>query len=360
MFNWLESLHGRFGWLRLFGYISFRAAMAVITAMLFTWLLAPPLIRWLQKLKFGQYIRDEGPASHQSKAGTPTMGGILIIAAVTLAGLAWTSLDNYFFWIVLLTFIALGAVGFADDYLKITRKRNLGLAARQKFALQCLIGLGAGGALMALARMNLFKTDLVVPFFKQWYPELGWWYLPFAMLVVVGASNAVNLTDGLDGLATGTSAIAAITYAAIAYLSGNVNHAHYLGIAHVPAAGELTVFLAALVGGCLGFLWYNAYPALVFMGDVGALALGGAIGVVALVTKHELLLVIIGGVFVIEALSVMLQVGFYKWKGKRIFLMAPIHHHFEKKWGHEVRVTTRFWIIAVIFALLGLATLKVR
>jgi phospho-N-acetylmuramoyl-pentapeptide-transferase len=183
---------------------------------------------------------------------------------------------------------------------------------------------------MALARMNLFKTDLVVPFFKQWYPELGWWYLPFAMLVVVGASNAVNLTDGLDGLATGTSAIAAMTYAAIAYLSGNVNHAHYLGIAHVPAAGELTVFLAALVGGCLGFLWYNAYPALVFMGDAGALALGGAIGVVALVTKHELLLVIIGGVFVIEALSVMLQVGFYKWKGKRIFLMAPIHHHFER------------------------------
>ncbi len=362
MLEWLAQFADRphLGFLRLFGYISFRAAFAAATALAFSWLLGPKLIAWLQKVKFGQFIRAEGPAHHHSKAGTPTMGGVLIIAAVSLAGLLWTALDNYFFWIVLAAFAALGAVGFLDDWIKITRKRNLGLTSRQKFSAQLAIGLAVGTALTLLAGAGLFKTALVVPFVKGWYPDLGWLYLPFAALVVVGASNAVNLTDGLDGLASGVSAIAAVAYAAIAYLSGNFRHANYLGLPYVPAAGELTVFLSALAGGCLGFLWYNAYPARVFMGDVGALALGGAIGAVALVAKQELLLVIIGGVFVAEALSVIIQVGVYKWKKKRVFLMAPVHHHFEKTGLHEVQVTTRFWIAAALCALLGLATLKVR
>ena len=362
MLTWLADLAGRphLGFLRLFSYISFRAAMAVVTALLFTWLLAPALIRWLQKLKFGQYIRDEGPAGHHSKAGTPTMGGVLLVSAMTLAGLLWTDPENYFFWIMLAGFLSLGLIGFLDDYLKVSKKRNLGLSSWQKFSAQTAVGLVVGAALLWLAHANLFSTDLSVPFAKNSNLHLGWLYLPFAALVVVGTSNAVNLTDGLDGLATGTSAITASAYAVIAYLSGNVKHAAYLGIPHVAAAGELTVFLAALVGGCLGFLWYNAYPARVFMGDVGALALGGAIGIAALVAKQELLLLIIGGVFVAEALSVIIQVGVYKWKKRRVFLMAPIHHHFEKLGWHEVQVTTRFWIIAILCAMIGLATLKVR
>jgi phospho-N-acetylmuramoyl-pentapeptide-transferase len=341
----------------VFRYITFRAIMATLTALMISFLLGRPLVDYLRAFQIGQMVRDDGPQSHLSKSGTPTMGGILILFAMTISCLLWTRLDNIYFWIVLGVTLTYGGIGFFDDYLKITRKNHNGLSAKYKLLLQLLIG-GIVGYI--LWRDPTFDTKLAVPFFKNVHPELGIWYIPFAALVIAYASNAVNLTDGLDGLAIGPVMICGATYLLFAYVAGHLKLAHYLQIAYVPGAGELVVVCGAMLGAGLGFLWYNAYPAEVFMGDVGSLSLGGMLGTVAVVTKQEILLAIAGGVFVIETVSVILQVASFKATGKRVFSMAPIHHHFELKGWPEPKVIVRFWIISVIFALIALGTLKLR
>lgn len=343
-------------------YITVRASGAAITAFFLSVLLGPYLIRWLYRLKVGQEIRkDECPPLHlihKNKQGTPTIGGILIIATVVLSTLVWARWTNVYVWLTLGVFVALGALGFADDYLKVRHKRSLGLNARAKLIVQALVAVVAALILLYFEK----HVPLYVPFYK--HPvivDMGWGVLLLAVLVIVGSSNAVNLTDGLDGLAIGSVTICALAYTLLAYCVGHSKIAQYLYIFHSPYAGELTVFCAALVGAGLGFLWYNAHPAMVFMGDTGSLALGGAIGMVALAIRKEILLLIIGGVFVMEALSVILQVGSFRLrKGKRLFRMAPIHHHFEMRGWPETRVTIRFWILALIFALIGIATLKLQ
>jgi phospho-N-acetylmuramoyl-pentapeptide-transferase len=345
---------------RLFRYITFRGALAIFVALLLSLALGPALIRWLQRLNLRQYIREEGPKAHQVKAGTPTMGGILILLSLSVASLLCARLDSLLFWILLATTVAFGAIGFADDFLKMKRRQNLGLTTRQKFLLQFLAAAVTGAALYFYAGTGGYDTTLTVPFFKTFRPDLGILFIPFAMLVIVGSSNAVNLTDGLDGLAIGCTLVAASTYAIITYAAGNSIIAGYLGIPYVRNTGELAVFAAALVGSSLGFLWFNAHPAQVFMGDVGSLALGAAIGTLALMVKEEILLVIVGGLFVTEALSVMIQVASYKSRKKRVFRCAPIHHHFELGGWAETQVVIRFWIVAILFALAGLATLKIR
>ncbi len=382
LYHLLYSLADWITPLRVFRFITMRTILAVLTAMLIAFLFGPWFIRKLRELQIGQYIQEDGPASHQHKAGTPTMGGVLILVAVTIACLLWADLTNAFLWLVLGTTLLFGAIGLVDDWRKVVMKRNLGLTAKQKIAAQIVIA-GVMGALLVwlsgvapgasadfwdvvLGRSVVFhapyyNTQLHVPFFKLVRPELGWFYVLFVILVVVGTSNAVNLTDGLDGLAIGPVIIAAGTYMIFAYLTGNAKTAHYLQIAYMPGTGEVTVFCGALVGAGIGFLWFNAHPAEVFMGDVGSLGLGAALGAVAVVTKHEILLVLVGGLFVIEALSVIFQVGYFKaTNGKRIFLMAPLHHHFEHKGWAESKVTVRFWIIAVMLSLLALSTLKLR
>lgn len=341
----------------VFKYISFRAIMATLTALMISFLLGRPLIDYLREFQIGQMVRDDGPKSHLGKTGTPTMGGLLILFALTFSCMLWARLDNIYVWIVLGVTIGYGAVGFLDDYLKVVRRNHKGLSGKHKLGLQLIIGCVVG---LALWLDPVFKTTLAVPFFKNMTPDLGIWYIPFAALVIAGASNAVNLTDGLDGLAIGPVMICGATYLIFAYISGHLKLAQYLQVPYVPGSGELCVVCGAMLGAGMGFLWYNAYPAEVFMGDVGSLSLGGLLGAVAVVTKHEILLAIAGGVFVIEAMSVILQVASFKTTGKRIFNMAPIHHHFELKGWAEPKVIVRFWIISIFFALIAMSTLKLR
>ncbi len=358
LYHLLYSLSPQIGALNVTRYITFRTAAASISALVISLAMGPWLIRTLREFQIGQVIRQEGPQSHRAKAGTPTMGGVLIMAAALVPTLLWADLTNLYIWIAVLATAAFGAIGFLDDYLKITRRSSGGLAARYKMGLQVLVSLAVGLALMWLASKNLYNTRLIFPFFKQLIPDLGWGYVLFATAVLVGATNAVNLTDGLDGLAISTFAVAAACFTALAYVTGHAVFAEYLLLVRFPPASELTVFCGALVGASLGFLWYNCYPAEVFMGDVGSLALGGALGTVAILIKQELLLVIVGGVFVLEALSVIVQVGSFKLTGKRVFRMAPIHHHFELIGWSEPKVIARFVILAIIFALFSLTTLK--
>ena len=341
-------------------YITFRTAAASLTALALSLLLGPWLIRRLRAFQIGQVIRQEGPSSHRPKEGTPTMGGLLILTASLAPTLLWADLTNVYVWIAVLTTAAFGAIGFADDYLKIVHRSHHGLRPRYKMLCQVLVGTAVGLALLALADHGLYSLKLVFPFFKNLIPDLGWWYLPFAVFVLVAESNAVNLTDGLDGLAISVFAIAAAAYTALTYVVGNRVLADYLLLIHFSPVAELTVFCGSLVGASLGFLWYNSYPAEMFMGDVGSLALGAALGTVAILIKQELLLVIVGGVFVLEALSVVIQVGSFKMTGKRVFRMAPIHHHFELSGWSEPKVISRFVIVAIIFALFSLTTLKLR
>jgi len=358
----LLPLEPYFGVLNVVRYITFRTAAASLTALFVSLVLGPWMIRKLRDFQIGQVIRQEGPQSHRAKAGTPTMGGLLILTSALVPTLLWADLANPYVWIAVLSTAAFGAVGFTDDYLKIVRRSHHGLRPRHKIALQVLVGVGVGVALLVLAQQNppLYNTRLIFPFFKNLIPDLGVFYLPFAVFVLVAWSNAVNLTDGLDGLAISTFGVAAAAFTALAYVTGHAVLAEYLLLVRFPPAGELTIFCGALVGASLGFLWYNSYPAEIFMGDVGSLALGGAIGTVAILIKQELLLVIVGGIFVIEAASVVIQVASFKLTGKRVFKMAPLHHHFELIGWSEPKVITRFLIVAVIFALFSLTTLKLR
>lgn len=345
----------------VFRYITFRTAFAALTALLISFILGPWLIDRMRRLKAGQFIREEGPKSHLVKAGTPTMGGILINVAIVIPTLLWADISNPYIWIVLFVTTAYGAIGFIDDYRKLVKKRNLGLTAKEKFSMQIGVALFAGLAIAYLPSIhNNYSTALTFPFLKAFTLNLGFLYIPFIILILVGASNAVNLTDGLDGLAIGSTLVAATTYTILTYAAGHARIADYLRIAWVPQTGELAVFCGAMVGASLGFLWFNAHPAEIFMGDVGSLALGGAIGCLAVMIKQELLLVLVGGLFVVEALSVILQVASFKLTGRRIFKMSPLHHHFELSGWKETKVVVRFWIIAIMFALLALATLKLR
>ncbi len=357
LYHLLYPLHVDYGIFNVFRYITFRTIYAVLTALFICFVVGPYIIRALQKLHVGQQIREEGPKSHQAKSGTPTMGGIMILFAVVIPTLLWADLTNEYIWLIIFSTVGFGLIGFWDDYRKVVKKQSEGLSVKAKFSFQVLIALVVGASLYSFPA---YSTQLSVPFFKDFNPDLGWLYIPFVVLVLVGASNAVNLTDGLDGLAIGPVIVAAVAYTIVAYVTGHVKFADYLLINHIQGAGELAIFCGAMVGASLGFLWFNAYPASVFMGDVGSLPLGAALGTVAVMTKHELLLVLVGGIFVIEALSVIFQVTSYKSRGKRVFLMAPIHHHFELKGWEEPKVIVRFWIIAIILALLSLSTLKLR
>jgi len=353
----LYPLSSVFPGFNVFRYITFRAAMASLLSLLISFLLGPWLIRLLTEKQIGQQIRDDGPASHAVKAGTPTMGGVLIIIALAISTLMLADIGNRYVLLALLATVGSGAVGFADDYLKLTRKNSEGLPPKAKLMGQLLVAFIVA---LALYYQPRFSTEIAFPFIKTLRINLDVFYIPFAMMVIVGASNAVNLTDGLDGLAIGPVMVAAGTYAVIAYVTGHLKLAEYLQIPYVAGVGELSVFCAAVVAAGLGFLWYNAYPAQMFMGDVGSLALGAALGVVAVMTKNEILLIIVGGVFVMEALSVIFQVGSYKLRRKRVFLMAPIHHHYELKGWKEPQIIVRFWIISFICAVIGLSTLKLR
>jgi phospho-N-acetylmuramoyl-pentapeptide-transferase len=376
---WLlyEKLFPFFHPFRVFRYLTFRTAFASGTALLIALFIGPWVIQKLREFQIGQYVREDGPQSHLKKSGTPTMGGVLIGIAVLLPTVLWSDPANPFVWIVVFSTLAFGAIGFADDYIKVVQKRSLGLTARAKLLYQGLAGAVVAVALVVLQQFKLFSTQLTVPFVKSWHPDLLWhlWpstiphlgllaFLPFIVfitLVLVFSSNAVNLTDGLDGLAIGCTIIAAGALAVLTYVSGHVVFADYLELQRMPLVSELTIFCGSMVGASIGFLWYNAHPAEIFMGDVGSLALGGAIGTVAVIIRQELLLPFIGGIFILEAASVILQVGSYKLRGgKRIFKMAPLHHHFEQLGWHESKVITRFWIGALVFALFALTTLKLR
>ncbi|MEZ5725951.1 MAG: phospho-N-acetylmuramoyl-pentapeptide-transferase [Paracoccaceae bacterium] len=360
MLYWLYELTGGEGPFNLFRYITFRAGGAFFTALIFAFLFGKPLIEALRRTqKKGQPIRDDGPETHFVKAGTPTMGGILILSALLVGTLLWARLGNGYIWIMLMVTYGYAAIGFADDYAKVSKHNTKGVSGRVRMALG--LGLAFVAALWTMyLHPDALSGRLAFPFFKDLLLNLSVLFVPFAMIVIVGAANAVNLTDGLDGLAIMPVMIAAATFAVIAYAVGNATFADYLGVHRVPGSDELVVFVAALIGGGLGFLWYNAPPAAVFMGDTGSLALGGALGAMAVITKHEIVLAIVGGLFVVEALSVIIQVLYFKKTGKRVFLMAPIHHHFEKKGWKESQIVIRFWIIALILALIGLSTLKLR
>jgi phospho-N-acetylmuramoyl-pentapeptide-transferase len=374
---WLlyQKLFPYFRPFRIFHFLTVRTAFASLTALLIALLIGPFVIEKLRQFQISQYIRDEGPESHKKKSGTPTMGGVLIAIAILLPTLLWSDPANPFVWVVVFSTIAFGAVGFADDYIKVVKRRNLGLTARAKLFWQVTVSLLIAVVLVGLQQFRLFSTRLTVPFVKSFHPAMTWpWlgsvthlsllaFLPFVVfvtLVIVFSSNAVNLTDGLDGLAIGCTIVAAGALTVLTYVSGHVVFADYLELQRMPMVGELTVFCGAMVGAAIGFLWYNAHPAEVFMGDVGSLALGGAIATVAVIIRQELLLPFIGGIFVLEAVSVILQVGSYKLRGKRIFKMAPLHHHFELLGWHESKVIARFWIAALVFALFALTTLKLR
>jgi phospho-N-acetylmuramoyl-pentapeptide-transferase len=360
MLFWLTEFSDGGDFFNLFRYITFRAGAAFATALIFGFMFGQPLIDLLRRKQGkGQPIRDDGPQTHFAKAGTPTMGGLLILSALLVSTLTWARLDNPYIWIVLLVTLAFGLIGFADDYAKVTKQNTKGVSSRIRMALGLLI---AALATYAAAQFHpdTLTGQLALPFFKNALINMGLFFVPFGMIVIVGAANAVNLTDGLDGLAIMPVMIAGATLGVISYVVGNFNFADYLGVHFVPGTGEILVFTAALFGAGLGFLWYNAPPAAVFMGDTGSLALGGALGAIAVCIKHEIVLAIVGGLFVVEALSVIIQVLYYKRTKKRIFLMAPIHHHFEKRGWAEPQIVIRFWIISLILAMIGLATLKVR
>ncbi len=362
MLYWLlVPLRDDFFFFNLFRYITVRTAAAGITALLLSFLLGPRLIRLLERRQIGQEIRPDGPRSHQSKKGTPSMGGVLIILCTVGPTLVWGDLANIYVWIAVLAMVLFGLIGLADDVLKVSRKRSLGLRPGQKILLQLLLAAAIGLVFVWMGTRGQFDLRLSFPFFKQWAPYLGWLYLPWIVFILVGSSNAVNLADGLDGLAIGLTLISATALTALTYVAGHALWSQYLNISRVPLAAELTVFVGALAGACLGFLWFNCHPAQVFMGDVGALALGGTMAVVSLLIKQEFLLFTVAGVFILEALSVLLQVSYFKMSGgKRIFKMAPLHHHFELSGWPEGRVVIRFWILGIIFALFSLATLKLR
>ncbi len=378
MLYWLlyEKLFPFFHPFRIFRYLTFRTAFASLTALMIALFIGPYVIQKLREFQIGQYIREDGPQSHLKKTGTPTMGGVLICIAILLPTVLWSDPANPLVWIAVFATLAFGAIGFADDYIKVIKRRSLGLTARAKLLWQGIAGAMVAIALAVVSQFRLFSTQLTVPFIKNWRPDLLWhWpttiphlgflaFLPFVAFVVfvlVGSSNAVNLTDGLDGLAIGSTIIAAGALTVLTYVSGNVVFADYLELQHMPKVAELTVFCGSMVGASIGFLWYNAHPAEIFMGDVGSLALGGAIGTIAIIIRQELLLPFIGGIFIIEALSVVLQVGSYKLRnGKRIFKMAPLHHHFEQIGWSESKIIVRFWIGALVFALFALTTLKLR
>jgi len=345
----------------VFRYITFRTAAAAITAMLISFILGPWLIERMRQIKLGQFIREEGPKSHQQKAGTPTMGGILINVAILIPTILWADIFNPYIWIILFVTFAYGAIGFLDDYRKLVKKRNLGLTTKEKFTMQILVALAAGLAIAYLPSIhNNYSTVVTFPFLKHFALNLGPAYIGLIVIMLVGCSNGVNLTDGLDGLAIGSTLIVAVTYTILTYAAGNFRIADYLRIAWVPQTGELAVFCGAMVGASLGFLWFNAHPAEIFMGDVGSLSLGGAIGCLAVIIKQEILLGLVGGLFVLEGMSVVLQVASFKLTGRRIFKMSPLHHHFELSGWKETKVVVRFWIIAIIFALVSLSTLKLR
>ena len=358
LFHLLVPLSEQFPLFNVFRYITFRTAGAVVTAILLALLAGPWFIRMLRRLSVGQSILDVAPGSHQVKAGTPTMGGVLILAALLVPTLLWADLDSRYVWLAILVTLGFGAIGFVDDFLKLRRKKNRGLSARVKFSLTVLLGAIAGYAIISIPAEH--SSTLAFPFFKAAVFELGVLYVPFVVLILAGSSHAVNLTDGLDGLAIGATLIAAATYVIFSYVAGNSVVADYLQVSYVPGVGELAVFCGALVGASLGFLWFNCYPAEVFMGDVGSLALGAAIGIVAILAKQEIVLILVGGLFVIEAVSVIVQVASFKTTGKRVLRMAPIHHHFEELGWTEPKVIVRFWILSILFSLLSLATLKLR
>ena len=345
--------------MRVFHYITFRSIIAALTALVISLSLGPTLIRKLQDLQVGQAVRDDGPQTHLKKTGTPTMGGILILLSVAISVLLWGDLSNKFIWLTLLVMLGFGAIGFVDDYRKVVYHNSKGLSARYKYFWQSVIGLGVACILYYTAQ-SPSDTELVIPFVKSVLPQLGAFYIVFSYFVIVGTSNAVNLTDGLDGLAMLPCVFVALALGVFAYVAGNVDFAHYLTVPYVPEAGEMVIFCAALVGSGLGFLWYNTYPAQVFMGDVGSLGLGATLGMIAITVRQELVLFIMGGIFVAETVSVILQVASFKTTGKRIFRMAPLHHHFELKGWTEPKVIARFWIVTVILVLFGLATLKLR
>lgn len=360
MLLWLgEYLTQFFSAFNVFSYLTFRAIISTLTALFISLYFGPKLIRFLQKMQIGQTVRDDGPESHFSKSGTPTMGGILILASIVFSVLLWADLSNIYVWVVLFVVVSFGAIGFVDDYRKVIRKDANGLIARWKYFWQTIIGFVTAFFLYYIAQ-GPNETALLVPFIKDVLPQLGIFYVVMTYFVIVGTSNAVNLTDGLDGLAIVPTIMVAGAFALFAYVTGNVNFASYLNIPYIALTSELVVVCTAIVGAGLGFLWFNTYPAQVFMGDVGSLALGAALGVIAVLVRQELVLFIMGGVFVMETLSVILQVGSYKMRGQRIFRMAPIHHHYELKGWPEPRVIVRFWIISLILVLIGLATLKLR
>jgi len=365
LYKLFYSLHTEFSAFNVFRYLTFRAGLAMITSFLIVMLIGPFVIRRLRAMKVGEVIREDGPEQHKTKAGTPTMGGILILVSVLVTTWLWADLKNIYIWTVTLIALGFGLIGLTDDLWKLKTKgrSHKGMSGNLKFLLQILIGLAL---LLLMLELNFragdgYNFQLWVPFFKNIHPEIGLWYLAFALIVILASSNAVNLTDGLDGLAIGPVVLAALTYTIFAYISGRADYTRYLMLAYVPGSGEICVFTGAIVGAGLGFLWFNSYPAEVFMGDVGSLSLGSGIGAAAVITKQEFALLIVGGLFVIEALSVILQVGYFKWSGgKRLFLMAPIHHHYEKKGWAEPKIIVRFWIIQIILALFALSTMKLR
>ena len=356
LFEWLSQYYSGFN---VFQYLTLRAILAVLTALGVALLLGPKMIRALTNLKMGQPIRDDGPQTHLVKAGTPTMGGALILLGITLATLLWSDLSNHYVWVVLFVTVGSGVIGGYDDYLKLKEKNTKGLSSKLKYLGLSLVGFGAVTYLYMVAKSPV-ETTLYFPIVKEWFWDMGWLFIPWSYIVIVGTSNAVNLTDGLDGLAIMPTILVAAALGIFVYAGGNIKISTYLDIPYVVGVGELVIFCGAIFGAGLGFLWFNTYPAQVFMGDVGALSLGAALGIIAVIVRQELVLFIMGGVFVMEAVSVILQVGSYKMRGKRIFRMAPIHHHFELKGWAEPKVIVRFWIITIILVLVGLATLKVR
>nr|WP_022664413.1 phospho-N-acetylmuramoyl-pentapeptide-transferase [Desulfospira joergensenii] len=357
-YEFLYPLHEQFGFLNIFRYITFRTIYGGLTAFLICFILGPFVIRKLATMQIGQIIQTDGPQSHLGKQGTPTMGGILILVSILATTLLWGNLSNHYVNILVLNLVLFGFIGFIDDYLMQVKKRNMGFTAKGKFAIQVLFALIIS---YLIYKCPDFDTSLTIPFFKNFSPDLGIFYIPFACLVIVGTSNAVNLTDGLDGLAIGPYIVASVTYMFFAYVAGHTQFAEYLHVRHITSAGEISVICGILAGAGMGFLWFNAHPAQVFMGDSGSIPLGAMLGAIAIVTKQEILLLIVGGLFVIEALSVILQVSYFKLtKGKRIFRMAPLHHHFELKGWHESKVIVRFWIISITLALISLSTLKIR
>lgn len=358
LYEFLYPYHVDFSFLNIFRYITFRTIYGGLTAFLICFIFGPLVIRKLTKMQIGQIIQTDGPKSHLGKQGTPTMGGILILFSIFMTTVIWGNLGNHYVNIILLTLMLFGCIGFFDDYIMQVKKRNMGFTAKGKFLLQVLFGLLIS---WLIYKCPDFDSSLTIPFFKDASPDLGLWYIPFACFVIVGTSNAVNLTDGLDGLAIGPYIVASVTYMFFAYVAGHIQIAEYLNVRHILSAGEISVVCGILAGAGLGFLWFNAHPAQIFMGDSGSLPLGAILGTVAVITKQEILLVVVGGLFVVEALSVILQVSYFKLsKGKRIFRMAPLHHHFELKGWHESKVIVRFWIISITLALISLSTLKIR